>query len=306
MKQDLDLLLESGLSYELRAVRALEAHDFAAAADFLRKGLAVTPPTAILARSLHHKLGTALVLGGDAEGAIREFNEVVRLAPKDQLDESTAKAHYSLGLMMASSSRMMDAIEHFTSAVKYNPTYLEARLALGDALRASGRAEAALAQYQQAIAINPRGNDARFGYAMALAQVKRYTDARQALEDAIALEPERQEVSIALARLLAAAPDERVRDGKRALTIVDELFKTNKTVALGETMAMALAEVGDFGQAAGIQREIIQAAQKAGGDADVRRMTANLSLYEHHRPCRKPWADDEPLAAPIAVRPSGT
>ena len=306
LKQDLDLLLESGLSYELRGVRALEAHDFPAAAAFFRKGVALTEPTTPLGRSLRHKLGTALVLGGDAEGAIQQFTAVVRAAPKDQFDESAAKAHYSLGLIMASRGQMTPAIDHLTSAVSYNATYLEARLALADMLRAVGRVEASLPHYREAIALNPRAVEPRFGYAMALTRVRRYEDAREALEEALRMQPDRQELSIALARLLAAAPDDKVRDGHRALMIVDDLFKTNKTTALGETMAMALAEVGDFGQALGIQREIIQAAQKAGLDADVRRMTGNLALYQRQRPCRTPWSDDEPLAAPLAGRAAGT
>jgi tetratricopeptide (TPR) repeat protein len=306
LKQELDLLLESGLSYELRGVRALEAQDFPAAAAFFRKGVALTEPAAPLGRSLRHKLGTALVLGGDADGAIQQFNEVVRAAPPNQYDESAAKAHYSLGLIMASRGQIAPAIDHMTSAVSYNATYLEARVALADLLRGAGRLDASVPQYREAITLNPRAVEPRFGYAMALAGVRRYRDAREALEEAIRVQPDRQELSIALARLLAAAPDDKVRDGRRALTIVDDLFKTNKTVALGETMAMALAEVGDFGQAVGIQREIIQAAQKAGVDADVRRMTGNLALYERRLPCRRPWTEGEPLVAPLARNAPGT
>jgi tetratricopeptide (TPR) repeat protein len=306
LKQELDLLLESGLSYELRGVRALEAQDFPAAASFFRKGVALTEPTAPLGRSLRHKLGTALVLSGDADGAIQQFNDVVRAAPPNQYDESAAKAHYSLGLIMASRGEIAPAINHMTAAVSFNATYLEARVALADLLRGAGRVEASLPQYREAVTLNPRAVEPRFGYAMALAGLRRYKDAREVLEEAIRVQPDRQELSIALARLLAAAPDEQVRDGRRALMIVDDLFKTNKTTALGETMAMALAEVGDFGQAVGIQREIIQAAQKAGLDADARRMSGNLALYERQRPCRKPWSDDEPLAAPLGRNAPGT
>jgi len=295
-------VLESGLSYELRGVRALEAHDFPAAAAFFRKGVALTEPATPLGRSLRHKLGTALVLSGDTEGAIQQFDEVVRAAPKDQFDESAAKANYSLGLIMASRGEMTPAIDHLTSAVSYNATYLEARIALADMLRGTGRADASLPHYREAIALNPRAIEPRFGYAMALTRLRRYKDARDILEEAIRMQPDRQEVSIALARLLAAAPDDRVRDGRRALMIVDDLFKTNKTTVLGETMAMALAEVGDFGQAVGIQREILQAAQAAGLQDDVRRMSGNLALYERHRPCRTPWTDDDRLTAPLSVR----
>ncbi len=42
-RQELDLALESGLSYELRGVRALEQRDFKAAANFFKKGVDITP-----------------------------------------------------------------------------------------------------------------------------------------------------------------------------------------------------------------------------------------------------------------------
>ena len=61
---------------------------------------------------------------------------------------------------------------------------------------------------------------------------------------------------------------------------------------------MALAETGDFTQAAGVQRGVLAAAGQAGCAGDVRRMTRNLRLYEQRRPCREPWADDDPVARP--------
>ena len=47
----------------------------------------------------------------------------------------------------------------------------------------------------------------------------------------------------------------RVRDGQRAKAIVEELLKGQKTTDLGETMAMTLAELGEYAEAAAIQRE---------------------------------------------------
>jgi hypothetical protein len=104
----------------------------------------------------------------------------------------------------------------------------------------------------------------------------------------------------ALARLLVAAPEDGVRSGARSLALVRELLATapERTTALGETFAMALAESGDFTQAVGIQRDIVDAAASAGLAADARRMARNLSLYERRRACREPWADDDPVHAP--------
>jgi tetratricopeptide (TPR) repeat protein len=293
LQQDLDLLLESGLSYELRGVRALEAHDWPAAAGFFRKGFALTHENSSLRRSLQHKLGTALYLSGDARGAEEQFEGVLRSSPEGGIDESTAKAHYSLGVLMMSTGRRQQGMEHLASGVKYQPTYVEARLALADALRRNRRAEASLVHYSEAIKMNPRLSQARLGYAMALVQLRRDREARDLLSEAMVQHADQPEIAHALARVLAASPDDRVRDGPRAMAIVQELFKGQKTTELGETMAMTYAEVGEYERAAAIQRGVMAAARKAGlGDA-VRRMETNLRLYEHRQPCRTPWTNED-------------
>lgn len=298
LRADLDMSIESGLSYELRGVRALEARDFKAAEGFFRKGVELTPPATALGRSLRHKLGTALVLQGDVDGAMARFEEVAKLAPPDGFDEASAKANYSLGVVLASSGQPAPAIQRLTAAVKYNPNYTEALMALGDTLRGSGRIEASLKPYAEVVRINPRAADARFAYAMAMVRLRRYRDAKAWLEESARIQPDRPELSHALARLLAAAPDDMVRDGARAMTLVQELMKGGKTTVIGETMAMALAEVGQFTDAVDVQRSVIAAAEQAGVARDVRRMTANLRLYERRQACRTPWPDDDPAHIP--------
>jgi tetratricopeptide (TPR) repeat protein len=303
LRADLDMSLESGLSYELRGVRALETRDFKVAEEFFRKGIALTPATTALGRSLRHKLGTALVLQGDVNGAMARFEEVAKLAPEEGLDEASAKANYSLGVVMASSGQTNQAIQRLTAATKYNPNYAEALMALGDTLRGSGRFEASLKAYGDVVRINPRSAEARFAYAMALVRLRRYRDAKVWLEESARIQPDRPELSHALARLLAAAPDESVRDGARAMALVQELMKANKTTVVGETMAMALAEVGEFNSAVDVQRGVLAAATQGGASQDARRMSANLRLYERRQPCRLPWPDDDPAHIPAMFAP---
>ena len=298
LRADLDMSIESGLSYELRGVRALEARDFKAAEEFFRKGVQLAPANTALGRSLRHKLGTALVLQGDVDGAMARFEEVAKLAPADGLDEASAKANYSLGVVLASSGEMNQAIQRLTAAVKYNPNYAEALMALGDTLRRSGRIEASLKPYADVVRINPRSAEARFAYALALVRLRRYRDAKAWLEESARVLPDRPELSHALARILAAAPDDTVRDGARAMALVQELMKGNQTTVVGETMAMALAELGQFSDAVDVQKGVIAASQQAGAAQDVRRMTANLRLYERRQACRVPWPDDDPVHIP--------
>ena len=298
LRADLDMSIESGLSYELRGVRALEARDFKAAEEFFRKGVQLAPANTALGRSLRHKLGTALVLQGDVDGAMARFEEVAKLAPADGLDEASAKANYSLGVVLASSGEMNQAIQRLTAAVKYNPNYAEALMALGDTLRRSGRIEASLKPYADVVRINPRSAEARFAYALTLVRLRRYRDAKAWLEESARVLPDRPELSHALARILAAAPDDTVRDGARAMALVQELMKGNQTTVVGETMAMALAELGQFSDAVDVQKGVIAASQQAGAAQDVRRMTANLRLYERRQACRMPWPDDDPVHIP--------
>jgi tetratricopeptide (TPR) repeat protein len=302
LRQELDLALESGLSYELRGVRALEARDFTAAAGFFRKGVEITPASTALGRSLRHKLGTALVMQGDVAGAMARFEEVAKLAPAEGLDESSSKANYSLGVIAASNGQLNEAIQRLSRAVKYNPNYTEASMALGDTLRRAGRFEESLTPYAEVVRINPRAADARFAYAMSLVRLQRYRQVRDWLEESSRIQPDRPELAHALARVLAAAPDDAVRNGGRAMTIVEELMKGTKTTALGETMAMAMAELGQFPQAVEVQRSVIASAQKAGREA--RQMTANLRRYERREACRVPWPLDDPVHVPSMFAPA--
>jgi tetratricopeptide (TPR) repeat protein len=279
-------------------VRALEDRDFKAAADFFRKGVQLTNGQTMLGRSLRHKLGTALFLSGDVRGAVERFEETVRHAPSTGLDEPAAKAHYSLGVLMASSGRSEESIKHLSAAASYNPTYVEALVALADALRRTGRDAASMTRYDEVLRINPRVAEARFGYAMALVRLRRYREARDWLTEAAGIHPDRGEFRQALARVLAASPDDSVRDGPRAVALVKELFSGEKTTELGETMAMSLAELGQYDEAVGIQRGVIDASSRSGQTAAARRMTANLRLYERRQPCRTPWSDDDPVYAP--------
>jgi hypothetical protein len=146
--------------------------------------------------------------------------------------------------------------------------------------------------------MNPKAAEARLGYAMALIRLRRYVEARDWLVEAAQFQRDRPELAHTLARLLATAPDARVRDGRQALAIVEGLFASYKTAYVGETMAMTLAELGRFDEAIALQRELTAAARRGGKPADMKRTSANLALYEQHQPCRTPWPDDDPIFHP--------
>jgi tetratricopeptide (TPR) repeat protein len=292
--QELDMLLDNGLSNELRGVRALEAKDWKSAAAYFERGLSVTDHHTPLGRSLRHKLGTALYLGGDQDRAAVHFQKVVDTAPATGVDEAAAKAHYSLAVMLMAKARYADAIGHFRGAVMYQPSYLEARIALAEALRRTGQVRASLSEYQAVLDRDPAAAQAMLGYAFALIRLGRYREAGSLLDEAVQVHRDRPEFAHMLARLLAVAPDDRVRDGQRAMRLIDDLLQGTRTTELGETLAMALAETGEYQRAVSVQRDVLAVVRRGGSEAAVRRVTGNLRLYESGRPNRTFW-EDTPL-----------
>jgi cytochrome c-type biogenesis protein CcmH/NrfG len=176
-------------------------------------------------------------------------------------------------------------------------------------MRGSGRHREAVEHYTAAITVEPRLAVAHLGRAMSFVKLRDWTGARDALEEASRLLPDQPAFAHALARILATAPDERVRDGSRALELLDGLVKAGQdSTDLGESLAMALAETGEFERAKQIQTQVVTLA---GGSADprmVRTMTARLESYVRNEPWREPWPADHPLhrppadAAPVAPR----
>lgn len=283
LMRELDDLLESAEAYNLRGGRALEVGNWPVAAEYFRKGLALSPADP----SLRHRLGTALFQMGDARGAEEEFARVIRTSPE------FAKAHFSLGVLLEASRRHADAIDRFSAALKYDPGYVQARVQLAGVLGRTGRPGDALEHYKQVLDAEPAHADASFGYAMTLVRLHRYQEARDRLAEGMRSHPGQALFPHALARLLAAAPDDSVRDGRQAMRLLEGLLTQQQSIELGETSAMALAELGQYQEAAAIQRNVMAAAEKAGLEAVLRRTTENLRLYERRQPCRTPFAEDE-------------
>ncbi len=122
----------------------------------------------------------------------------------------------------------------------------------------------------------------------------RWQTAASQLEEALASRPGDAGARLLLARLLAASPDPRVRDGARALSLARRGVVRTRSAFTLETLAMALAEIGEFGAAVEAQRD---AVALAGASASRIWASRRLTLYERRIPCRLPLHPEE-LAPP--------
>jgi tetratricopeptide (TPR) repeat protein len=288
LMQQISGLLKNAAAAEVHGAEALGKRQWPEAVTYLRQAIEAAPDNAFTRLNL----GTALFETGDATGALEQFQTAVKLSP------GLAKAHYGIGIVMEAAGRDREAIEAFSAAVAADPASVEARLSLADALRRSGRMDESLRHYAEVIKASPAVSQARFGYAMALVRLRRFQEARDRLADAVKTFPDQPGLAHALARLLAAAPDARVRDGRRAMTLMQDLLKTQRTLELMQTMAMTLAELGQYEEAVNWQREAIAAANQAGRRDLGPRLQENLTLYESRQPCRTPWREDDAVFHP--------
>ena len=279
---ELDFVLESPRAYDIRGGRALETGDWTGAAEQFRKGLELEPSNP----ALRLRLGSALAQMGDVEGAREQFERVRQESP------TYARAHYSLGILAEEQGRRAEALERLTAAVEHAPDDPSSRFMLAGLLRRSGQPALALGHYERARTLAPARVEITLGYVLTLARLERYLDARNMLLDATKAFPDEPEYAHALARLLATAPDARVRDGRRALAIAEGLLKGRASTQLGETLAMALAEIGQFEQAVQVQKDVMTVIERGGLPDQGGVMAANLKLYENRKPSRTPWPPD--------------
>lgn len=299
LMRELDSLLESPVRSERLGLEALEKGLWADGEQHFRKGIALRPAEPDLRAALSHGLGSALALSGDAAAAQVQFEEGVQASP------TYWKNHYDLGVLAAMAGRDASAIAYFTEVVKLEPDYAPAHLMLADTLRRTAQVDASLVEYREVLRIDPKIAEGRFGTAIALVRLDRFADATATLQEGISLHPDDLRFSHALARLLAAAADATVRDGRRALAITESLAKRGMSIELAETTAMALAEIGRYQEAAAWERRAIAAAKSRGATDVARLMAENLGLYERRQPCRTPWRLSDPIYAPRPTSPSG-
>jgi tetratricopeptide (TPR) repeat protein len=131
----------------------------------------------------HNSLGTALDAKGQADEAIRHYQDAIRLKP------DYPEAHYNLGNELARKGDIDEAIRHYQEAIRLKPDYAETYYNLGLVLTGKGRMEEAIRQFQAAIRVKPDYADAHFNLAMLLARGGRISEAINEFQAAIRLRP---------------------------------------------------------------------------------------------------------------------
>ena len=250
-------------------------------------------------------LGAARQAEGNAEATREALSRVLEAAPGAPRERS--EAHYRLAALLEAEAAETtgkrpagdddaEAESHLREALELDPDFAEAHVLLGRLLGRQERFAEAAGHFARALVQDPSNSGWHRDRAMALILARRYAAARGALasarravassgDDATAAA---EHLDTLLARLLAASPDAQVRNGREALAIAQRLMTDRPSMEHAETVAMALAEVGEFDRAAELQSQLIAEVERQGGvptDGQRRR----LESYLAGEPVREPW-----------------
>jgi len=239
-------------------------------------------------------LGNALATEGNLKGASDQYRQVLSRMPNN------STAHYNLGIVLLQLSSEKEAVWHFRAAVSTDPGLQLAHFQLANLLMRNTQYEEAAEHYTRVIELNPNNELARLMKSMALIRLKQYASAKAELEESVASLPESADLASALTRLLAACPEPSLRDGPRALLLVEKLLKAQPSpdFELVETYGMALAANGRIREAADLQRRMIATVENAKRHDLAALLRRNLGLYENGQACSLPWRDNDPIFVP--------
>lgn len=200
---------------------------------------------------------------------------------------SGARVHLELGHRLRLAERPEAAFVHYELAARLDRELGEAHLALATLAGQLGRYRQSARAFAWLAELDPDDPRAFAGRALALERLGRHVLAVSVLEEALAKWPERHDLPNSLARLLAASPKDTVRDGARAVELAQQALQAGRQAVYAQTLAMAMAEVGRFADAANLLRTLIERARASGDTSGlVRQLEAELALYESGRPYR--------------------
>jgi tetratricopeptide (TPR) repeat protein len=165
-----------------------------------------------------------------------------------------------------------------------------AHAALGDFLITRNRAKEAIAQYQEALEIRPDKLETHNKVGLALFRIGNPSDAITHWETVLEIDPHDLETESNLAWVFATCPEPSMRDGTRAVKMIQDVLTRSgaRNAITLHTLAAAYAECGRFSEAISAAQEALDLAVAQANSALAADLRNNIDNYSMNVPLRDP------------------
>jgi tetratricopeptide (TPR) repeat protein len=193
-------------------------------------------------------------------------------------------AYFARGIAFQSKGEWDKAISDFDQIIELDPKNVNAFSSRGLAWQHKGDLEKAIADCDEALRLDPKHLTSYRTRGIARHQQGKYDKARADLNEAIRLDSKDFGSSCELAWLFATCPDERYRDGKRAIALATNACEVSgwKNPYGVCALAAAYAETGDFANAIKWQEEFLRLCSEEA----KKKWGFLLDLYKSGKPFR--------------------
>lgn len=262
------------------------------------------------------------VLKGDEKASFEDLNKALEIDPRDavallmrarflfnekKFDEAKEDVEKALasrpglvqGIIMraamaAEQGKYADAIKDMEMLVQADPANVEWRLQLAQFYSADKKPTKTIELTDEIVKADPANALALRIRGDAYLSVGKHAEAIADLEASLKADPKNSGVLNNLAWVLSTSPDDKVRDGKRAIELAKEACELTeyKKPHIISTLASAYAEAGDWDNAVKWSTKSIELS----GESDkeiVDQLKNELKHYEEKKPFREKQETDE-------------
>ncbi|MEX2306854.1 MAG: tetratricopeptide repeat protein [Pirellulales bacterium] len=314
-----ELMPESAMPYQHRGELYRQKGDLEKAVEQLTKALELAP----------ENVATLLVRSGvyyelkQTDRALEDIEHAIRIQPQ------LVHPYLMRAEIYAATDRLDQAVEQLERLVQMSPHNVPLLSRLGSFYLMAERPRKAIEALTQVIDEDSDNFAALRFRADAHLNIGQHAEAIADFDRALALNEEDEGLLNNFAWVLATSPDDKLRDGERALKLATKAAELtgHETPHILSTLAAAYAETGDFENAKKWSQKAVelsqQAVESAEGDddrsklqADLEQLQKELANYQEGKPVRerqtaedaadKPPTTDHTLAPSVEPAPART
>jgi tetratricopeptide (TPR) repeat protein len=269
-------------TYEARGMAQAVAGKLDDALESYNKAIELEPksPSALTQRA------RVRAMKNDYPGAIADVEQSMKLRP------GSVQALLLHASLLAAIDKVEQALAELNVLRQVMPDNPEVLLQIGTLYHASKQPDKALEVYDHLLARDPTNGTVLRSRADTYLNLGKQTQAIADYEEALKVDPKNSGVLNNLAWVLATSPDDKLRNGQRAIELAKTACEVTeyKQAHILSTLAAGYAESGDFDTAITWSKKAVE----LGSDQTKQQLEKELESYQ----AKKPWRESTPPELP--------